>query len=198
MNNGTIRIGVLGELGVGKSELVHRICHPTAGPCSVSSWAGPTVDILDFRRPHSHEHVWVEFIVIPGETRHPKSRQMVYSVGLDALFLVCNCSIQRTFLRAAEWMEEATQIGSLMGVPVALILGGPVPVDWTSNTTLSQIINPLVTTYNAQVLDMSGYTGTLALEPRQLQLIYEFFESVIMHKKSAKRTRAGLPGSAAV
>ncbi|KAJ2356044.1 hypothetical protein GGF43_002320 [Coemansia sp. RSA 2618] len=203
MNNDSIRIGVLGELGVGKSELVHRICHPTTtGPTSVSSWAGPTVDILDFERPHSQEHVWVEFIVIPGETRHPKSRQMVYTIGLDALFLVCNCAVQRTFLRAAEWMEEAMQINSLKCVPVALILGGPVAVDWSlessSNTALSQIIDPLVKTYGAKVLDLSGYTETCALEPRQRQLIHDFFETAVKHKKMSKQPHTGFLRPAAV
>ncbi|KAJ1836043.1 Rab-like protein 3 [Coemansia sp. RSA 2611] len=187
MNNDSIRIGVLGELGVGKSELVHRICHPqAAGPSSVSSWAGPTVDILDFERPDRQGHVWIEFIVIPSETRHPRSRQMVYSIGLDALFLVCDCTVHRSFLRAAEWMEEATTIGGLKDVPIALILGGPTPVDWAPHTALARIIEPLVETYHARVLNLSGYTGNLALEPRQRQLIHDFFEVVVRHKKPSK------------
>ncbi|KAJ2083673.1 hypothetical protein H4R24_000631 [Coemansia sp. RSA 988] len=185
MNDVSIRIGVMGEFGVGKSELVHRICHPaTTGPSAVSSLAGPSVDILSFERPDGRGHAWVEFIIIPSETRHPRSRQMVYSVGLDALLLVCNCAVQKTLLRVTEWMEEATADGRLRGVPVALVLGGPASVDLSSNTTLNRIIEPLVQAYRARVLDLSGYISTQVLEPRQRQLIYEFFETALQRKES--------------
>ncbi|KAJ2822749.1 hypothetical protein IWW50_004081, partial [Coemansia erecta] len=64
------------------------------------------------------------------------------------------------FLRAAEWMEEAMQIDNLKSMLVALILGRPVAVDQSlessSNTVLTQIIDLLVKTYGAKVLDLFG------------------------------------------
>ncbi|KAJ2356085.1 hypothetical protein GGF43_002293, partial [Coemansia sp. RSA 2618] len=51
------------------------------------------------------------------------------------------------FLRAAEWMEEAMQIDNLKSMLVALILGRPMAVDLSlessSNTVLAQIIDLL-------------------------------------------------------
>ncbi|KAJ2610668.1 hypothetical protein H4S08_003505 [Coemansia sp. RSA 1365] len=194
MNDPSIRIGVLGEFGVGKSELVHRICHPTAaGPSAVSSMSGPTVDILSFDRPNGRGHAWVEFIIIPSETRHPRSRQMVYSVGLDALILVCNCAVNRTLLRVTEWMEEVTANGRLRGVSVALVLGGPDYVDLDSNTTLTRIIEPLVEAYRARVVNLSGYTSTVALEPRQRNMIYEFFEAAMQRKETNQERFGDVP-----
>ncbi|KAJ1731155.1 Rab-like protein 3 [Coemansia biformis] len=188
MNNSSIRIGVLGDLGVGKAELVHRLCHPdSAGPAPTASLAGPTVDVLDYARRDGRGHVWVEFIVIPGETRHPRSRQMVYSIGLDALFLVCNGAAHRTLLRAAEWMEEAAGVGQLRGAPVALVLGGPVSADWAASTALTQAIEPLVATYRAQVLDLSGYTSGQVPDPRQRVHMHDFFELVLRHKESMEQ-----------
>ncbi|KAJ2851768.1 hypothetical protein IWW36_000913 [Coemansia brasiliensis] len=183
MNNDCIRIGVLGEFGVGKFELVRQICHPGVQSREPgSSWSGPIVDIVDFQRPNSNQHVWVEFVIVPGETLHPRSRQMIYMFGFDALLVVCDCSVQRTLLRATEWMEEATAIDSLKGVPVALVLGGPVPIDWANTPTLDSFAE----TYNAKVLDLSGYTSSPTLEHRQQQLIQSFFETVIQHKASTR------------
>ncbi|KAJ2159708.1 hypothetical protein GGF46_002833 [Coemansia sp. RSA 552] len=185
MNNLSIRIGVVGELGVGKRELVHRICHPTdravAGHNVTGSWVGPTVDILDFERRNGQGNAWVEFVVIPSETRHPRSRQMLYSMGLDALFLVCDCTIQQTLLRMVEWIEEATSTKRLKGTPIALVLCGPTPVNWTSDTSLARIIEPLASTYRARIIDVSGHPAFAPLEPHQRQAMDEFFELVIRY-----------------
>ncbi|KAJ2819003.1 Rab-like protein 3, partial [Coemansia furcata] len=116
MNNDSIRIGVLGEGIVGKAELISRICHPDISTPSVTSIpAGPTVDVLDFERLEGGNNIWVEFLSIPSDTRHVTSRKMLYSIGLDALILVCDCSMPRSFLRAAEWIEDAAGTESLQG-----------------------------------------------------------------------------------
>ncbi|KAJ2871425.1 Rab-like protein 3, partial [Coemansia aciculifera] len=156
MNNASIRIGVLGEATVGKSELINRICRPIASAPSIANiQAGPTVDVLDFERSEGGGgNVWVEFLNIPSETRHPTSRQMLYSIGLDALILVCDCSVPRTFLHAAEWIEDAASTASLQGVPIAIVLDGSLAVDWKTNTIFSSLIDPLVASRNAQVIDL--------------------------------------------
>ncbi|KAJ2374179.1 Rab-like protein 3 [Coemansia sp. RSA 2607] len=183
MNNSTIRIGVLGELGVGKSELVHRICHPAdIAPAMVSGVAGPTVDVCEYERPNGNESVWIEFLIIPSETRHPRSRQMLYSIGLDALFIVCNCALPKTFLRAAEWLEEAKEAVRPLNIPVALILGGPVAMDWTENTGIVAMVEPLSNVYQAKVLDLSGYTSAPSLSVKQRCLLSDFYEE-ITHRK---------------
>ncbi|KAJ2779766.1 hypothetical protein GGI15_003772 [Coemansia interrupta] len=183
MNNPTIRIGVLGELGVGKSELVHRICHPAdRAPGIISGVAGPTVDVCDYERPSSKENVWIEFLIIPSETRHPRSRQMLYSIGLDALFIVCNSAQPKTFLRAAEWLEEAKDAVRPMDIPVALILGGPVAMDWTENTVIVAMVEPLSNVYRAKVLDLSGYTSAPSLSVKQKCLLSDFYEEIARRK----------------
>ncbi|KAI7833030.1 hypothetical protein BX661DRAFT_179035 [Kickxella alabastrina] len=187
MNNPTIRIGVLGELGVGKSELVHRICHPeVTAPGTTSALAGPTLDVFNFERPRGDrltgEDIWVEFLVIPSETRHPRSRQMLYSIGLDALFMVCNCAVPKTFLRAAEWLEEARGADNLQNVPIALILGGPVAMDWTLSASVVALVEPLAQVYSIKVLDLSGYMSSYSLNSKQRELLSEFYEEVVRRK----------------
>ncbi|KAJ2555073.1 hypothetical protein EV175_002373 [Coemansia sp. RSA 1933] len=186
MNNESIRIGVVGELGVGKSELVHRLCHRnTSAAASITSdLAGPTVDVLDFERPNGRGSIWVEFVVLPSETRHQRSRQMLYSFGLDALFLVCSCSSPRSFLRATEWIEEAASTEDILSLPVALILGGPRYVDWQLNPTLAKLVEPLAERCSAKILDLSGYTSTIAIEPKQQRRLSEFYESIYRSKIS--------------
>ncbi|KAI9506625.1 hypothetical protein BX070DRAFT_218226 [Coemansia spiralis] len=190
MNNESIRIGVLGDIGVGKSELVHQICHQNArAPSTISSLVGPAVDVLDFVRSDGKENIWVEFTIIPSETRHQKSRQMLYDFNLDALFLVCNCSVPKTLLRATEWIEEAAATENLLDVPVALILGGPRNIDWKSSATLTKLVEPLARRCNAKILDMSGYIASFALEPRQRLVLGDFYEQVYSHKKSKAGTK---------
>ncbi|KAJ1949461.1 hypothetical protein EC988_004760, partial [Linderina pennispora] len=151
----SLRIGVLGDLHVAKSELVHKICHPrSATPAATSDWAGPTVDILDFHRPSANANAWIEFIVFPSETKHPLSRQMLYGAQIDAVFLVCDCTLPRTFVHGYKWMEEAVQVleeGAT--VPVAVILGGPTAIDIGIADAVQKLIEPLVDTYKAIVLD---------------------------------------------
>ncbi|KAJ1797817.1 Rab-like protein 3, partial [Coemansia sp. RSA 2399] len=177
MNNESVRIGVVGELGVGKSELVHQLCHQNTPAAGVASdLAGPTVDVLDFARPHGRGGMWVEFVVLPSETRHQRSRQMLYSFGLDALFLVCSCSSPRSFLRATEWIEEAASAENILSVPVALILGGPQYIDWKSSSTLAKLVETLAERCSAEILDLSGYSSAPAMEPKQRHLLSEFYE----------------------
>ncbi|KAJ1877927.1 hypothetical protein H4R99_003602 [Coemansia sp. RSA 1722] len=187
MNNPTIRIGVLGELGVGKSELVQRICQPTVRAFGImSEVAGPAIDVLDFERPgRSSENFWIEFLVIPSETRHPRSRQMLYSIGLDALFMVCSCASPNTFLRAAEWLEEARSVDGLQNVPIALILGGPVAMDWEQNPRIIALVEPLSSVYKAQVLDLSGYTSTQSLSLKQNNILSDFYEKIARLKQES-------------
>ncbi|KAJ2233760.1 hypothetical protein GGI13_008750, partial [Coemansia sp. RSA 455] len=155
MNNASIRIGVLGEATIGRSELINRICRPlNSAPSITSIQAGPMVDVLDFERLEGGDNVWVEFLIIPSETRHPSSRQMLYSIELDALILVCDSSVPRTFLRAAEWIEDASNTASLQGVPIAIVLDGSLAADWKANTMLSNIIDPLVASRGARVIDL--------------------------------------------
>ncbi|KAJ1770187.1 Rab-like protein 3 [Coemansia sp. RSA 1813] len=185
MNNESIRIGVVGELGIGKSELVHQICHRnTRAAGAASDLAGPTVDVLDFERPNSRGNIWVEFVVLPSETRHQRSRQMLYSFGLDALFLVCSCSSPRSFLRATEWIEEAASTENILSVPVALILGGPQYIHWQSSSTLAKLVEPLAERCSAEILDLSGYTSAAAMEPKQRHLLSEFYEKIYRSKNS--------------
>ncbi|KAJ2061927.1 hypothetical protein GGI17_002804 [Coemansia sp. S146] len=191
MNNASIRIGVLGEATVGKSELINRICHPVASvPGIANIQAGPTVDVLDFERSEGGGNVWVEFLIIPSETRHPTSRQMLYSIGLDALILVCDCSVPRTFLRAAEWIEDATSTASLQEVPIAIVLDGSLAVDWKTNTIFSSLIDPLVASRNAQVIDLSGYTSASMLDTRQQRLLSLFYEHTVCSKAQKKASTA--------
>ncbi|KAJ2654160.1 Rab-like protein 3 [Coemansia sp. RSA 1200] len=185
MNNESIRIGVVGELGIGKPELVHQLCHPNSHTASsVSDLAGPTVDVLDFERPNGRGNIWIEFVVLPSGTRHQKSRQMLYSFGLDALFLVCSCSTPRSFIRATEWIEEAISAENILSVPVALILGGPQRIDWQLSSTLTKLVEPLAERCNAEILDLSGYITSSELEPKQRCSLAEFYEKVYRSKVS--------------
>ncbi|KAJ1901871.1 hypothetical protein GGI08_002911 [Coemansia sp. S2] len=190
MNNASIRIGVLGEATIGRSELINRICRPlNSAPSITSIQAGPMVDVLDFERLEGGDNVWVEFLIIPSETRHPSSRQMLYSIGLDALILVCDSSVPRTFLRAAEWIEDASSTASLQGVPIAIVLDGSLAADWKANTMLSNIIDPLVASRGARVIDLSGCISAAVLDTRQQRLLSLFYEHTIC-SKAQKRTAA--------
>ncbi|KAJ2447976.1 hypothetical protein GGF42_005273 [Coemansia sp. RSA 2424] len=142
----------------------------------------PAVDVVNYERHGSGGNVWVEFLVIPSETRHAVSRQMLYSIGLNALILVCDCSAPRTFLRVAEWIEDVAGAVCLDKVPIALVLGGPLFVDWKASSIHSNLIDPIVTKYGAQVIDLSGYTGSPMLEPRQRRQLSLFYEHALQSK----------------
>ncbi|KAI8322197.1 hypothetical protein GQ54DRAFT_157513 [Martensiomyces pterosporus] len=184
MNNASVRIGVLGDLGIGKSELVHRICHPgNTAPSGTSDWSGPTVDVLDFERAGGQENVWIEFLIFPSETKHASPRQMLYGIGLDAIFLVCDCTVSRSFLHASEWLEEAREAPGLLNVPTALVLGGPsIIADWVSSKAISRLVEPLVETYGARVINLSGFLSAARLDAKQQLLLAKFYEWVLRRK----------------
>lgn len=180
MNNPSVRIGVIGEAGVGKSELVHCICHPSEDLLSHLRWDRfvPAVATTSYRS------TWIEFLVFPSQTLHPLSRQMLYHMELSGLLLVCDCSAPHTFLHGVEWVEEALRsCPQLARVPLGLVLSGPEPVNWAGDNKLSGIIDTLVGACPGgnvpEILDLTGYLGSLKLAKGQLEKVKGFYDRVL-------------------
>ncbi|KFH70823.1 hypothetical protein MVEG_03670 [Podila verticillata NRRL 6337] len=128
----TVKILVLGDSGVGKSSLVHILCHneilrgapPTIG-CnvdvrlhtsfvhsaatsrsvpSISNLAAPNRSMFEVGTQPS----FVEFYDISGSpsVRHPKSRNMFYTAPYQGIILVHDICNKRSYDNLWKWMKD--------------------------------------------------------------------------------------------
>eukprot|EP01135_Chromosphaera_perkinsii_P012272 Nk52_evm9s2630 gene=Nk52_evmTU9s2630 len=101
------RIVVVGDSGVGKSSLVHLICHRK--PLSNPSWTvGCSVDILLHESGVSRQHgkvVCLEFWDVGGAKSYRKARHMFYK-EVNGIILVHDLTNKKSHTNLHRWINE--------------------------------------------------------------------------------------------
>lgn len=100
------KILVLGDSGVGKSSLVHLICHSTV--LSSPQWTiGCSLDVK------LYENCYLEFWDVGGSINHKIARSFYYS-NYHGIMLVYDSTNSKSRTNLNEWLNEATQQSSLI------------------------------------------------------------------------------------
>lgn len=108
-----VKIVVVGDSGVGKTSLVHLICHqaPTTNPpytigCSVE------VKLHDYKAGTPGEKTFfVELWDIGGSTSHQNSRSIFYN-SVHGIMLVHDLSNRKSHQNLRKWLGEVINRGS--------------------------------------------------------------------------------------
>ncbi|EQC31834.1 hypothetical protein SDRG_10622 [Saprolegnia diclina VS20] len=99
MDGSTVRIGVVGDSGVGKSSLVHFVCQGAS--LRQPSWTvGCTTQVL-----MRQNETFVEFIDVGGHPRYELSRAAFYH-QLHGLIFVYDASNKRSYTNLKKWIAE--------------------------------------------------------------------------------------------
>ncbi|ETV83577.1 hypothetical protein, variant [Aphanomyces astaci] len=95
----TVRIAVVGDSGVGKTSLVHFVCHGTV--LAHPTWTiGCTTEVL----LHQND-TFVEFVDIGGNPRYELSRAAFYH-ELHGIIFVYDMSNIRSYNNLRKWITE--------------------------------------------------------------------------------------------
>ncbi|CAK4079019.1 unnamed protein product [Aphanomyces euteiches] len=98
----TVRIAVVGDSGVGKSCLVHYLCHKTV--LTHPKWTiGCTTEVLLYQ-----DETFIEFVDIGGNPRYELSRSAYYD-ELHGIIFVYDMSNIRSYNNLKKWIAELNQ-----------------------------------------------------------------------------------------
>ncbi|EDO47568.1 predicted protein [Nematostella vectensis] len=102
-----VRIAVVGDSGVGKTSLVHLICHEES--ISSAAWTiGCTVEVklYDYKEGMpGGKTFFLEFWDIGGSANHENSRSIFYN-GINGLILVHDLTNRKSFTNLRKWLAE--------------------------------------------------------------------------------------------
>ncbi|XP_006816081.1 rab-like protein 3 [Saccoglossus kowalevskii] len=102
-----VRILVVGDSGVGKSSLVHLVCH--SEPIANASWTiGAAVDVKVHEYKEgtpSQKTYFLEFWDVGGSANHTKSRHIFFN-PVHGLILVHDLTNRKSHLNLRKWLAE--------------------------------------------------------------------------------------------
>lgn len=108
-----VRVFVVGDSGVGKTSLVHLICHDES--ISSPAWTiGCTVEVklYDYKEGMpGAKTFFLEFWDIGGSANHEMSRSIFYN-SVNGLILVHDLTNKKSFLNLRKWLSEVLNSSS--------------------------------------------------------------------------------------
>ncbi|RKP09811.1 hypothetical protein THASP1DRAFT_28398 [Thamnocephalis sphaerospora] len=109
------RVLVLGDRGVGKSSLVHMLCHqePLRDPRAT---IGFHADVKAYE--HRRKRYWIEMLEVAGAGKHSAARRCLYGQA-DGVILVHDPANKRSYEHLWRWMSEATEAGAFRDTATA-------------------------------------------------------------------------------
>lgn len=101
LDKGSAKILVLGDSGVGKSSLIHLLCHSSV--LSSAQWTiGCSIDV------RLHDNHFLEFWDIGGSRSHKIARSFLYQ-DYHGIILVFDATNNKSRANLNEWLVEVTQ-----------------------------------------------------------------------------------------
>ncbi|KAG5454644.1 Rab-like protein 3 [Clonorchis sinensis] len=104
------KVVVVGDSGVGKSSLLHLLCHqqPLLNP-SYTVGCGLEVKIHQFRpQPNEERPFFIELWDVGGCNAHANARSVFYP-GAHGLILVYDCTNSKSQVNLRKWLSEVLQ-----------------------------------------------------------------------------------------
>ncbi|CAG8791644.1 12621_t:CDS:2, partial [Acaulospora morrowiae] len=99
-----IRIVVIGDSGVGKTSLVHILCHNEA--LRNPAWTiGCSVDVKIHTHSRSCKSYFVEFVDVGGSSKHKSVRNVLYH-QINGIMLVHDVSNKKSYYNLWKWIAE--------------------------------------------------------------------------------------------
>ncbi|KAG9303383.1 hypothetical protein G9A89_013709 [Geosiphon pyriformis] len=99
-----LRIVVVGDSGVGKTSLVHILCHNEA--LRHPTWTiGCSVEVKTHNHSRTLKPYFVEFIDVGGSVKHQSSRNMFYH-QINGIILVHDVSNRKSYYNLWRWIAE--------------------------------------------------------------------------------------------
>ncbi|CAG8833458.1 8159_t:CDS:2, partial [Gigaspora margarita] len=99
-----IRLVVVGDSGVGKTSLVHILCHNEA--LRHPTWTiGCSVHVKMHTHSRNSKTYFVEFIDVGGTSKHKSSRNMFYH-QINGIILVHDVSNRKSYHNLWKWIAE--------------------------------------------------------------------------------------------
>ncbi|KAI8056828.1 P-loop containing nucleoside triphosphate hydrolase protein [Syncephalis plumigaleata] len=131
-----VRILVLGDRGVGKSSLIHMLCHQEPLR-DARATTGFHIDVKVYE--HQRKRCWIELLEVAGAGKHPMARRCLYAQKkVDGVILVHDPSNRRSYQHLWGWMSEATEAGAFGG--------GGTSSDSNINVLSTTVASPVLTT----------------------------------------------------
>ncbi|CAG8578239.1 1768_t:CDS:2 [Funneliformis mosseae] len=122
-----IRIVVVGDPGVGKTSLVHILCHNEVLR-NPSYTIGCAVDVKIHVHTRAHKSYFVEFIDVGGSSKHKSSRNMFYH-QINGIILVHDVSNRKSYYNLWNWISEIIESEGYKEVERSSSLGS----SWNGN-----------------------------------------------------------------
>ncbi|KAL1919602.1 uncharacterized protein VTP21DRAFT_1533 [Calcarisporiella thermophila] len=103
------RILVIGDAGVGKSSLIHMLCHEE--PLRVPSHTvGFHIDVKIYTPSWANSRpIFLEFLEVPSNSKHPQTLQLLQHQQVHAVILVHDCCNSRSYKNLWRWIERISK-----------------------------------------------------------------------------------------
>ncbi len=111
----SVRVVVLGDAGVGKTALVHLLCHGEV-PKKLSYTVGADVDVMAHVVAGAGKAVFVEFVDVGGSPSFEQSRRMWYR-SFDGILCVYDATNSNSRNNLDLWLREAVSLAGLDVLP---------------------------------------------------------------------------------
>eukprot|EP01083_Nonionella_stella_P030810 84403_1 len=103
-----VRLLVVGDSGVGKTSLVHRLCHGTA--LQRPKWTvGCSTDVKLHRYSKGDREFFVEFLDVGGSYKYKMARQVFYT-QLHGILLVFDVGNANSYNHLRDWIRELVDV----------------------------------------------------------------------------------------
>jgi len=114
MDEDKVKIVVIGDSGVGKTSLVHSLCHFEDMARSQQfikshTWTvGCHLDVAMFTHQRTNRQYFVEFWDVSGSARYEKSRYLFFSQA-NGIILVHDTTNRKSYTNLWKWVNEVLQ-----------------------------------------------------------------------------------------
>lgn len=109
-----VRILVIGDSGVGKTSLVHQICHGSV--LADPSWTvGCATEVKLRYHRSSNKKFFLEFWDVGGSRKYQLTRKIFYS-QINGIMLVFDLNNRKSYQNLRKWMKEIVHVARTKGI----------------------------------------------------------------------------------
>eukprot|EP00658_Telonema_sp_P-2_P017127 TRINITY_DN16630_c0_g1_i12.p1 TRINITY_DN16630_c0_g1~~TRINITY_DN16630_c0_g1_i12.p1 ORF type:complete len:236 (+),score=25.60 TRINITY_DN16630_c0_g1_i12:254-961(+) len=100
----SVRVLVCGDSGVGKTCLVHGLCH--GGPPGNTAWTVGCHCGLMLHHAENGDQYWIELCDVGAQKKHQRCRHLFFEQPFDGIIAVHDLSNRKSFNNLKSWLRE--------------------------------------------------------------------------------------------